>query len=92
MIKNIFTVAPTLVKLLGSMAHNEQGFVQAWDLKNVKPETAADWKTNVQDKLQKLSDVCPAETEADSEQMPKLTMSCHACTKPHVVGCFASRQ
>jgi hypothetical protein len=28
MIKNIFTVAPTLVKLLGSMAHNEQGFMQ----------------------------------------------------------------
>jgi hypothetical protein len=42
MIKNIFTVAPTLVKLLGSMAHNEQGFVQAWHLKNVKPGTAAD--------------------------------------------------
>jgi hypothetical protein len=31
MIKNIFTVAPTMVKLLGSMAHNEQGFVQVWN-------------------------------------------------------------
>jgi hypothetical protein len=53
---------------------------------NRPPITAADWKTNVQDKLQKFSDVCQARPEADSEQMPKLTTSCHACTKPHVSG------
>ena len=52
------------------------------------PGTAADWKTNVQDKLQKFSDVCQARAEADSEQMPKLTKSCHACTKPHVSSSF----
>ena len=30
------------------MAANEQGFAMLGDLKNVKPGTAADWKTNVQ--------------------------------------------
>ncbi len=38
MIKNIFTVAPTLVKLLGSMAHNVQGLAMLGDLKIVRPE------------------------------------------------------
>ena len=32
-----------------------------------QPGTAADWKTNVQDKLQKFSDVCQARTEVDRE-------------------------
>ena len=72
------------------MAANEQGFAMLGDLKIVKPGTAADWKTNVQDKLQKFSDVCQARTEGDSEQMLKLTTSCHACTKPHVVRSFLS--
>jgi len=31
MIKNTFTVAPMLVKMLGSMAHNGYGFVQGWN-------------------------------------------------------------
>ena len=35
------------------------------------PVTTADWKTNVQDKFQKFSDVCQARVEADNEQMPK---------------------
>jgi hypothetical protein len=35
MIKNIFTVAPTLVKLLGSMAHNVSGIAEGTALKNV---------------------------------------------------------
>jgi hypothetical protein len=39
MIKNIFTVAPMLVKLLGSMAHNVHGFVQALEFR--QPVTAA---------------------------------------------------
>lgn len=29
--KEHFTVAPTLVKLLGSMAHNAWGFAQMWN-------------------------------------------------------------
>jgi hypothetical protein len=37
MIKNIFTVAPTLVKLLGSMAHNEHGLAMWRYLKIVSP-------------------------------------------------------
>jgi hypothetical protein len=37
MIKNIFTVAPMLVKLLGSMAHNDHGFVQVGDFITVRP-------------------------------------------------------
>ena len=41
-----------------------KGFAMLGDLKNVKPGTAADWKTNVQDKLQKLTDACPARTTA----------------------------
>ena len=31
------------------------------------PGTAADWKTNVQDKLQKFTDVCQARAEVNSE-------------------------
>jgi hypothetical protein len=42
MIKNIFTVAPTLVKLLGSMAHNEQGLLLWWHSLNVQPQIAAE--------------------------------------------------
>ena len=49
------------------LAYNAGGLAQCWYLKNVKPGTAADWKTNVQDNNQKFSDVCQARTEADSE-------------------------
>ena len=42
---------------------NEQGFAMVGDLKNVKPGTAADWKTNVQDNNQMFSDACQARTE-----------------------------
>jgi hypothetical protein len=38
MIKNVFTVAPTLVKLLGSMAHNGQGLAMGWYSMNLKPK------------------------------------------------------
>ena len=48
------------------------------------PVTAADWKTNVQDKLQKFSDVCQAQAEADSELQPKNTTSSPACSNTFV--------
>ena len=66
------------------LAANEQGFVQAWDLKNVKPGTAADWKRNVQDNNQKPNDVCPARTTAAMLLKMKITMSCPNIAKPHV--------
>ena len=62
------------------MSTNEQGLAKSGDLKNIKPVTATDGKTNVQDKLQKFIDLCQARAETDSEQMLKLTTSCHACT------------
>ena len=70
------------------MACNEQGFVQAWNLKNVCPEPLLieNKCTSLQ---QKFSDACQARTEANSEQMPKFTTSCHACTKPHVGGSYS---
>ena len=46
------------------IAVNEQGFAMVGYLKNVKPRTAADWKTNVKDNNQKPTDVCPARTKA----------------------------
>ena len=36
----------------------------------------------------KLNVVCPAETEADSEQMPIETTSSQPCSKPNVGGSF----
>jgi hypothetical protein len=41
MIKNIFTVAPTLAKLLGSMAHNEKGLAFVGELAFRLPITEA---------------------------------------------------
>ena len=71
------------------VAYNEQGFAMLGDLKNVKPETAADWKTNVQDNNQKPIDACLARTTAAMLLMPKITTSCPNIAKPHVVrSCF----
>ena len=66
------------------MAANEQGFAMLGDLKNVKPGTSADLKTNVQDNNQKLTDVCPARTTAAMLLMMKITTSCPNIAKPHV--------
>ena len=67
-----------------NIAINEQGFAMLGDLKNVKPGTAADWKTNVQDNNQKFSDACPARTTAAMLLMMKITTSCPNIAKPHV--------
>ena len=48
------------------------------------PETAADWKTNVQDNNQKPTDVCPAQTTAAMLLKMKITTSCPNIAKPHV--------
>jgi len=42
MLKNIFTVVPTLLKLLGSMAHNDHGLLLCWHLKNGQAEAEDD--------------------------------------------------
>ena len=67
------------------LALNEQGLAKLGDLKNVKPGTADDWKTNVQDNNQKFSDVCPARTTAAMLLMLKMTTSCPNFAKPHVI-------
>ena len=54
------------------------------DLENVKPVTAADWKTNVQDNNQKPTDACPARTTAAMLLMMKITTSCPNIAKPNV--------
>jgi len=41
------------------------------------------------DNKQKFSDVCPAETEADTELQPKITTSCPACNNTFVGGSFS---
>ena len=58
------------------------------DLKNVKPGTAADRKTNVQDNNQQPTDVCPARTTAAMLLKMKITTSCPNIAKPHVGGSF----
>jgi len=40
----------------------------------------------VKNNKQKFSDVCPAETEADSEPQPKITTSSPACSNTFVGG------
>ena len=74
--------------MLKMVAYNEQGFAMLGDLKNVKPGTAADWKTNVQDNNQQPTDACPARTNAAMLLMMKSTTSCPNIAKPHVVRCF----
>ena len=64
----------------------KRGLPMVGNLKNVKPGTAADWKTNVQDNNQKSIDVCPARTTAAMLLMMKITTSCPNIAKPHV-GC-----
>jgi hypothetical protein len=46
MLKNIFTVVPTLLKLLGSMAHNVHGFASGGDLELRLPGRPAVKKRN----------------------------------------------
>ena len=70
------------------IATNEQGFAMLGDLENVKPVTAADWKTNVQDNNQKPTNACPARTTAAMLLMSKVTTSCPNIAKPHVVRRF----
>jgi hypothetical protein len=50
MIKNIFAVAPTLVKLLGSMAHNGQGLLLCWHLCSSSQELKPNRITDDEDK------------------------------------------
>ena len=69
------------------IAGNEQGFAMLGDLKNVKPGTAADLKTNVQDNNQKPTDVCPARTTVAMLLMMKIATSCPNIAKPHVACC-----
>ena len=59
-----------LVACLIYMTHNEQGFAMLGDLKNVKPGTAADWKTKVQDYNKKLNRIPSTGTAAGSELQP----------------------
>ena len=65
-------------------AHNEQGLAMLGDLKNVKPGTSADRKTNVQYNNQKHNDACPAQTTAAMLLKMKITTSCPNIAKPHV--------
>ena len=67
------------------MAYNEQGLAKLGNLKNVKPVTAADWKTNVQDNNLKPTVACPARTTAAMLLLMKMTTSCINFAKPHVV-------
>ena len=60
------------------------------NLKNVKPGTADDWKTNVQDNNQKPTDVCPARTTAAILLKLKITTSCPNIAKPHVGSSYIS--
>ena len=55
------------------------------EFENRPPGTAADWKPNVQDKLQKFSDVCQARTEADSELKLKLLRPAMLAQNPMLV-------
>jgi len=54
------------------------------DLKIFRPEPLPIEKTNVQDNLQRLNDVCPARTTAAMLLKMKITMSCPNIGKPHV--------
>ena len=62
--------------------------MQAWDLKFVRPEPLLIEKQMYKITYKSPIDIRQARAEADSEQMPKLTTSCHACTKPHVSGSY----
>jgi hypothetical protein len=66
MIKNIFTVAPMLVKLLGSMAHNVQGLLLCWNQSLSSPEPLPKIITDDEGKNKKPNSKCPARTKDDS--------------------------
>ena len=72
------------------LAANEQGLAKLGDLKNVKPGTAADYKTKVQDNNQKPTNVCPARTNAAMLLKMMITTSCPNIAKPHVGRSFYS--
>ena len=71
------------------VTYNEQGFAMLGDLKNVKPGTSANWKTNVQDYNQKPTDACPARTTAAMLLMMKITTSSPNIAKPNPMFTFS---
>ena len=67
-----------------------ENFAMLGDLENVKPGTAADWKTNVEDNNQKPTDACPARTTAAMLLMMKITMSSPNIALKALKQCFKS--
>ena len=62
------------------------GLAMWWNLKIVRPEPQPNKNTKDEVNKQKPNRIPSAETAADSDKMPKLTMSSRHIAKPHVSG------
>ena len=68
------------------IAANGHGLAMWWNLKIVSLEPQPNKNTKDEANRQKPNRITSAETDADSDKMPKLTTSSHHIAKPNV-GC-----
>jgi hypothetical protein len=84
MIKNIFTVAPTLLKL-SCMAHNGYGLALLGDLENVRPVLLPNRITDDEDNNKKLNRITSSWNKRCHVAKDDVTRSCPNNAKPHVM-------
>jgi len=68
------------------MTANGHGLAMWWNLKIVSPVPQLNKNTKDEANKQKPNRITSAETDADSDKMPKLRTSSHHIAKPHVSG------